>query len=153
MDTLQMNPKAITTDLAFHNPHDTEAFYRMHIVKGIPTGPHTPWPNRAEKGVRLSKKFLLSLVDTVSINLDPTTLTQISPAQLMRKAATVTNTPNTSSGKTVMELVMGRNLLDPASMNAEQLTSTPTKLGRLNEEIQKLAMLNHLEVQQREDVS
>ena len=54
-----------------------------------------------------------------------------------------------------MELAMGRkprDLLDPASMNPEQLTSTPTKQDLLKEEIQKLAMKTHLEVQQREDI-
>ena len=30
--------------------------------------------------------------------------------------------------------------MDPASMNPEQLTSTPTKQDLLNEEIQKLAV-------------
>ena len=42
--------------------------------------------------------------------------------------------------------------MDPSTMNPEQLTSTPTKQGFLNEEIQKLAMKTHLEVQQREDI-
>ena len=39
-------------------------------------------------------------------------------------------------------------------MNPEQLTSTPTKqdLGLLNEEIEKLVMQTHLEIQQREDI-
>ena len=55
MDTFQMNPKAICADMAFHNPHDIQAFHRMHNLKRIPTGPHTPWPNRAEVGVRLFK--------------------------------------------------------------------------------------------------
>ena len=44
-----------------------------------------------------------------------------------------------------------RGLLDPASMNPEQLTSTPTKQDLVNEEIQKLAVKTHLEVHQRED--
>ena len=73
----------------------------------------------------------------------------------MRKAVTVRNTQITLSGKTPMELAMGRrprHLLDPASKNPEQLTSTPTKQDLLNEEIQKLAMRTHLEVQQREDI-
>ena len=73
----------------------------------------------------------------------------------MRKAATVRNTQVTLSGKTPMELAMGkrpRDLMDPASMNPEQLTSTPTKQDLLNEEIQKLAMKTHLEVQQREEI-
>ena len=108
MDTFQMNPKAICADMAFHHPHDMQAFYRMHNEKRIPTGPHTPWPNRAEMGVRLFKKFLLALVDTASKNLDQTTLAQITPAQLMRNAATVRNTQVTSSGKTPLELAMGR---------------------------------------------
>ena len=106
-------------------------------------------------GVRLFMKFLLALEDTASKNLEQTTLAQITPAVLMRKAATVRNTQITLSGKTPMELAMGRrprDLLDPASMNPEQLTSTPTKQNLLNEEIQKLAMRTHLEVQQREDI-
>ena len=126
-----MNPKAICAEMAFHQPHDMQAFYRMHSVKRLPTGPHTPWPNRAEMGVRLLKKFLLALVDTAFKNLDQTTLAQITPAQFMRKAATVKNTQVTLSGKTPMELAMGRrprDLMDPASMNPQQLTSTPTKL-------------------------
>ena len=66
MDTFQMNPKAMCADMAFHHPHDMQAFYRMHNVKRTPTGPHTPWFNRTEMGVRLFKKFLLALVDTAS---------------------------------------------------------------------------------------
>ena len=65
------------------------------------------------------------------------------------------NTQITFSGKTPVELAMGRrprDLLDPASMNPEQLTSTPTKQDLLNEEFPKLAMKKHLEVQQREDI-
>ena len=58
MDTFQMNPKAMCADMAFHEPHDMQAFYRMYNVKRLPTGPHTPWPNRAEMGVRTFKKFL-----------------------------------------------------------------------------------------------
>ena len=126
-----MNPKAICADMAFHHPHDMQAFYRMLDVKRLPTGPHTPWPNRAEMGVRLFQKFLSALVDTASKNLDKTPLAQITPTQLMRKATTV------------------RNI---ASMNPEQLTSTATKQDLLNENIQKLAMRTHFAVQQREDI-
>ena len=64
----------------------------MRNVKRSPTGPNTPWLNRAEMSVRLFKKFLSALVDTASKNLDQTTLAQITPAQLMRKEATVRNT-------------------------------------------------------------
>ena len=104
--------------------------------------------------VRLFKKFLSALVGTASKNLDQTTLAQITRAHVMRKAATVRNTQVTPSGKTPMELAMGkrsRDLMDPASMNPEQLTSTPTKQDLLSEEIQVLVMKTNLEVQQRED--
>ena len=91
-------------------------------------------------------KFLSPLVDSASKNLDKTSLSQITPAQLMRKAATVRDTQVTLSGKTPMELAPGRrprDLMDPASMNPEQLTSAPTKLNLLNKGIQKLAMKTH----------
>ena len=156
MDTFQMNPNAICADMAFHHPHDMPAFYRMlHNVKRIPTRPRTPWPNRVEMGARLFTKFLLAFVDTASKNLDQNTLSQITPAQLMRKKATVRNTPITLSGKTPVELATGRrprDLLDPASTIPEQLTSTPTKQDLLKEEIQKLATKTQLEVHQREDI-
>ena len=54
-----------------------------------------------------------------------------------------------------MELAMGRrprDLMDPASMNSQQLTSTLAKQDLLNEEIQKLAMKTHLEIQQPQDI-
>ena len=69
----------------------------------------------------------------------------------MRKAATARNTQVRSSCETLVELAMGRcprDLLDPASMNPEHLTSTPTKRDLLDEEIQKLAMRTHLDVEQ-----
>ena len=52
------------------------------------------------------------------------------------------NTQVTLSGKTLVELAVGkrpRDLIDdPASMSPEQRTSTPTKQDLLKEEIQKI---------------
>ena len=118
-------------------------------------GPHALWPNRAETGVRLFRKFLSALVDTGSKNLDKTALSRITPAQLMRKAATVRDTQVSLRAKMPMEFAMGRrprDLMDPASMNPEQVTSTPTKQDLLNEDIHMLATKTQLEVQQREDI-
>ena len=44
-----------------------------------------------------------------------------------------------------------RDLIDPVVMNAEQVTSAPNKQDLSSEEIQKLAMQIHLEIQQGED--
>ena len=154
MDTFQMNPMAICAGMAFHHPHDMQAFYRMHKVKRLPTGSHTPWPNRAEMGVRLFKKFLCALVDTASKKQDKTIYLKSHQPSWCVKAATIRDVQVTLSGKTPVELAMGRrprDLMDPASMHPEQLTSTPTNQDLLNEEIQKLAMKTHLDIQQRED--
>ena len=54
-----------------------------------------------------------------------------------------------------MEFVLKRrprDLMDPACTNPEKVTSTSTTQDLLNEEIHKLAMQTHLEVQQREDI-
>ena len=147
MDTFQMNPKAICADMAFHHPHDMQAFYRLHNVKRLPTGSHTPWPNRAGMGVRLFKKFLAALVDTACKNLDETTLSQITPAQLMRKAATVRNTQVTLSGETPMEVAMGRRPKRSHGPSFHESRTpninTNTNQDLPNEEIQKLAMKTH----------
>ena len=63
MDTFQMNPKAICADVAFHQPQIMQAFFRMHSVKRLPTGPHTPRPHQAEMGVRLFKEFRHSWIE------------------------------------------------------------------------------------------
>ena len=76
-------------------------------------------------GVQLFKKFLSALVDTATNNSDKTTLSQITPMELAKKKSP-------------------RDLMDPASMNPEQRTSTPTKQDFLNDETQKLAMKTHL---------
>ena len=57
MDTFQMNPKGICSDMAFHQPHDMQVFCRMQRVKRLPTGPRTPWPNRAEMVFDCSRNF------------------------------------------------------------------------------------------------
>ena len=51
-----MNPKAICADMAFHHPHDMQAFYRMHRVKGLPTGPHT---HRGQDGCTIVQEVSL----------------------------------------------------------------------------------------------
>ena len=117
MDTFQMHPKAICAETAFHHPHDMQAFYRMQILRDCLLN-HILLGQIELKWVSdCIKWFLSALVDTASKNLDKTSLSQITPAQLMRKAATVRNTEVTLSGKTPMEVAMGRrprDLMDPS---------------------------------------
>ncbi len=155
MDTYQCTPKAVCADMAFHNPVEFKEFYRLHDIKPIPTGPYTPWPNRAETTVRLFKKFFHILVENVAKGDMELQLKDVTASQLMRKAATVRNTQVTASGKTPLELAFGRkprDLLDPANMNPQQLTADRTREDVTNEELQRIAMKTHLEIQQREDI-
>ena len=103
MDTFQKNRKAICADMDFRHPHDMQACYRMYNVKKFPTGPQTPWPNLGKMEVRMLQKFLSALLDTASKNLNKTTPSQMTPAQLMCKAATMRNTQVTWSCKAPME--------------------------------------------------
>ena len=48
-------PKAIVGDEAFFSDEFNE-YYKSHGIKGLPCGPRTPWPNRAETAVRLFKR-------------------------------------------------------------------------------------------------
>ena len=124
MNTFQMKPKVICADMAVHHPQDTQAFFLTHNVKGLPTNPHTPWPHRDEMGVRSFRNFSQHSWMQPPKNLDQT-----------RKAATVRNKGVTASGKTPMQLAMGkkpRNFQNPTSMNPEQVTPTPTKQDLLN---------------------
>ena len=80
---------------------------------------------------------------------------KVTTTQMMRKAAAIRNTQVTFSGKTPLELAFGRrprDMLDLATMDPQQLTNPPQATDKDNEELQKLAMKTHLEVQQREDI-
>ena len=81
----------------------------MHNVKRLQTGPHTPWPNRAEMGERLLKNFLSALEDTASGNLDQTTLPPITPVDAQRSDG---EKHRSLSVKTPMELAVGRRPRD-----------------------------------------
>ena len=60
-DTHSSRPKTICGDSAFFQPH-FQKWYRGEGIKELPTGPKTPWPNRAESAVRLFKKQFTLLV-------------------------------------------------------------------------------------------
>ena len=58
---------------------------------------------RVVMDVRMLQKFLSALLDTASKNLNKTTRSQMTPAQLMCEAATMRNTQVTWSCKAPME--------------------------------------------------
>ena len=148
MDTFQMNPKAICADMAFHQPHDMQVFKTamqsaaMGVnsrisLSSLQTGPqilHGPTELKCVYDCSRNCSWH-SWIQPPSQNLDQTANSGTDhscTSHLMCKAATVRNTQVTLSGKTPMELAMGRRpryLPDPASVNPEQFTSTPTIQG------------------------
>ena len=140
MDTFQMNPKAICAAVAFHHPHDMQAFCRMHNVKRTPTGPHTPWPNRALMGVRLFKKNPgtggYSLQKPGS---DHSGTNHSCPVDAQgSNGEKYTSDLRWQDAHGTGHETQGKRSPGPASMIPEQLTSTPTNEDLLNEELQKI---------------
>ena len=121
MELYQSTPKAICSDMAF-TTGDFEVFYRNHGIRPMPTGPGTPWPNRAEAAVRLFKAHLSDFL--AEVNTDPE-LAHVTPRALMRKAAMARNTSLTYGGKTPLELAFGRRPRDVITVE----TSNPEQLS------------------------
>ena len=152
---LEMNPIAICADMAFHHPHNMQAFYRMHNAKIIPTGPHTPWPNRAEMGVRLFKKFSLGTGGyslrilgpdhsgtTHSCSVDP----QGSNGEKYTGDLKWPNAHGTGHGTKT------KRSLRPSFHESRTAYIHANQAGSLQWGNSKMAMQTHLEIQQREDI-
>ncbi len=93
MDNNQCVPTCVVADMAFANG-DMDRFYRHWNIRFLPTGPRTPWPNRAESAVRLFKRMYHLLSNA---NLDPT-LPEPTLRQLCRVLCYARNTQLTQSG-------------------------------------------------------
>ena len=152
MDVYQCRPKAICADMAFMGPEKFTKFYSYHSIHPLPTGPRTPWPNRAETAVRLYKRMFAILVADVAA--DPS-LKTVTIREVMRKACLARNSAVMFSGKTPLELAFGRkpmDLLDVENMTPEQLTADVPEAERKAAVLMRLAMKAHLEARQLQDL-
>ena len=104
METYQCTPKTICADMAF-TTDKFASFYRHHGIRPLPTGPGTPWPNRAEAAVRLFKLYLSDSL--VEVGKHPE-LKKVTPRSLFRKAAMARNMAATYGGRSPVELAFGR---------------------------------------------
>ena len=89
-------PKTVVSDMAFFTD-SFRTFYSSYGIKPLPTGPRTPWPNRAETAVRLFKRQFNILAAYVKI--DPA-LAGVSVGQLVRRTVWVRNNQLTIGGDT-----------------------------------------------------
>ena len=110
-----------------------ESFCKTHDIKPLPTGPMTPWPNRAETVVRLFKKQFGILAR--SIKNEPFLLTsftntrhgfrkmKVTVRQICRHACAARNSQLMIGGKSPIELAYGRKprpIFDVEAANPEQ---------------------------------
>ena len=82
---MNIRPKTIVCDMAFTTPAFIE-FYRTHGITLMPSGPRTPWPNRAESAARLFKRMFTML--TKEAQLEPTTA-KVTVQDLVRECVCV----------------------------------------------------------------
>ena len=59
---VQLTPKVVVGDHRFMSV-ELEAYYARHDIKPVGIGPDTPWPNRAEAAVYLTKHQMKLMLD------------------------------------------------------------------------------------------
>ena len=112
-------PKAVCGDTAFFGS-SLDQFWHGRGVKKIPTGPNTPWPNRAESAVRLFTLQLKKIADTLYLEPDALPNRQLITAeQLVLRAQWARNTSVTYGGRTPIEIATGRRPPDVVNVENE----------------------------------
>ena len=144
-------PKAIVGDEAFFSDEFNE-YYTCHGIKGLPCGPRTPWPNRAETAVRLFKRqwslMTKSLEGDERFNGDTI-------RQAVKMTVWARNTQLTMSGYSPVEVATGRrppDLFDVETANPEQLSATPPDEDLSTLALSRLALRAHPEARQPADL-
>ena len=144
-------PRAIVGDEAFFSDEFNE-YYKFHGIKGIPCGPRTPWPNKAETAVRLFKRQW-SLM-TKSLEGDER-FNGVNIRQAVKMTVWARNTQPTISGCSPLEVATGRrplDLFDVETANPEQLSSDPPEEDLPTLPLQRLALRAHQEARQSADL-
>ena len=117
-------PKANVGDEAFFSDEFNES-YKFHGIKGLPCGPRTPWPNRAETAARLFKRQW-SIMTTSWEGDDG--FNGVTIRQAVKMTVWARNAELTISGYSPWGVAAGRlppDLFDVEAANPEQLFSDP----------------------------
>ena len=144
-------PKAIAGDEAFFSDEFNE-HYKFHGIKGLPCGPRTPWPNRAETAVRLFKRQW-SLM-TKSLEGDER-FNGVTIEQAVKMTVWARNTQLTISRYSPLEVATGRrppDFFDVETANPKQLSATPPDEDLSTLALQRLALRAHQEARQSADL-
>ena len=143
-------PKAIVGDEAFFR-EDFLTYYRTHGIKKCPCGPRTPWPNRAESGVRLFKRQW----QLMSKNLEDDRFKGVTIREAVKRTVWARNTQLTVRGYSPLEIATGRrppDLLDIETSDPAQLSVDPLPEDKTQQDLQRLALKAHQEARQAADL-
>ena len=129
---------------------------KYYDINPIPLGPHTPWPNRAEAGVRqFSIRAKIYLESIEKYESQEPVLRTVTMSQLMQDAAYTRNCDLTYGGKTPLEIATGRkppDVVQIENMNPGSLSQDETELIRCQKLRMRLAQEAHLQARQRLDL-
>ena len=135
-DQYHVQPKCVVGDQAFMTP-TWELFYHSLDIRPISLGPNTPWPNRAETAVRLIKRQVSLVLNSIKTgvkaaatarNLTPIELAfGRRPADLAQLA--IATPPQLTVPKTQEELTAGqaRPFARPSYQEARQSAGMRSK--------------------------
>ena len=126
-ETYQLNPKYIVADMAFKGS-EMESFFNRKKIISASLRPATPWPNRAEAGVRLLRRQVDITLKTVG---DAPALANVTYRQLLWQACIARNSSVTFAGGTLLEMAFRLGFPDIASPQTQdpvELTATFLRL-------------------------
>ena len=92
-------------------------------------GPDTPWPNRAEAAVRLTKHQIKLTLGGLIKGFGAASLENVTYHSLVRQACVTRNSMVTYGGATPLELAFGRrprDIVTPENSDPAQLTGEPS---------------------------
>ena len=150
-ETYQLMPKYIVADMAFMG-QEMESFYNRKNIHPIALGPSTPWPNRAEAGVRLFKQQVDLMLKTIG---DTPSLKDVTYRQLLRQACLARNSMVTFGGVSPIEMAFGRRPADvvgPDVQSPGELTAGIPAPEAATHALRHLAMKSYLEARQSADL-
>ena len=129
-EVYQLSPKVVVGDQQFMSV-ELEAYYARNGIKPVGIGPDTPWPNRAEAAVRLTKHQIKLMLDGLIKGFGAASLENVTYHSLVRQACVTRNSMVTYGGVTPLELAYGRrprDVVTPDNADPAQLTGEPQML-------------------------
>ena len=141
-EVYQLSPKVVVGAQQFMSV-ELEAYYARNGIKPVGIGPDTPWPNRAEAAVRLTKHQIKLMLDGLIKGFGAASLENVTYHSLVRQACVTRNSMVTYGGVTPLELAFGRHprdVLTPENAGPAQLTGEPTDVEATAQAVKELAI-------------